>query len=169
MGLPRPFHLLVLSDIFVNFDLEKSMPAQIKMAPSVPRQLSCGRILLTFCSKCYTVYLLNQMIIIVYSFLETGNSFWTLHIRFRRGVSTITQTLYKVSEAIWDVLHPIYMSPPTMEDWKQIEHQMELSQLCWLLGWQACHDKSSTKFIFSVLQLQGIFFNSTHDSCGCRL
>ena len=65
------------------------------------------------------------MIIFVYSFLATSDSFWTLHIRFRRGVSTIAQAVYEVSEAIWDVLHPIYMSPPTIEDWKQIE------QLCW--------------------------------------
>ncbi|MCG8621874.1 MAG: hypothetical protein MJE68_07750 [Proteobacteria bacterium] len=66
--------------------------------------------------------LLNQMIIIVYSFLATGDSFWTLHIRFRRGVSTIAQAVYEVSEAIWTVLHPIYMKAPTMEDWRQIEH-----------------------------------------------
>ena len=37
-------------------------------------------------------------------------------------MSTIAQAVYEVSEAIWDVLHPIYMSPPTIEDWKQIEH-----------------------------------------------
>ena len=67
------------------------------------------------------MYLLNKMIIIVYSFRAMGDSFWTLHIRFRRGVSTIAQAVYKVSEAIWNVLHPIYMSPPTIEDWKQIE------------------------------------------------
>ena len=63
------------------------------------------------------------MFLIVYSFLATGDSFWMLHIRFRRGVSTIAQAVYEVSEAICDVLHRIYMSPPTMEDWKQIEHR----------------------------------------------
>ena len=68
-------------------------------------------------------YLINQMLIIVYSFLATGDSFWTLHIRFRRGVSTIAQAVYEVSEAIWTVLHPIYMQAPTMGDWKQIEHR----------------------------------------------
>ena len=63
------------------------------------------------------------MLVIVYSFLATGDSFWMLHIRFRRGVSTIAQAVYEVCEVIWDVMHPIYMSPPTMEDWRQIEHR----------------------------------------------
>ena len=34
---------------------------------------------------------------------------------------------------------------------------MELSKLCRLLGWQACNDKSSTKFTFSVGFLKGFF------------
>ena len=63
------------------------------------------------------------MIIIVYSFLATGDSFWTLHICFRRDVFAIAQAVYKVSESIWTVLHPIYMKPPTLDDWKQIEYR----------------------------------------------
>ena len=62
------------------------------------------------------------MLIIVYSFLATGDSFWTLHIRFRRGTSTISQAVYDVCDALWDVMNPIYMKPPTEDDWKQIEH-----------------------------------------------
>ena len=68
------------------------------------------------------------MNVIVYSFLVKGNSFWTLHIRFRRGASTISQVIYDVCDAIWEVMHPIYMKPPTMEDWKQIEHRFST---CW--------------------------------------
>ena len=67
--------------------------------------------------------LLNQMLLIIYSFLATGDSFWTLHIRFRRGASTIAQVVYDVCDAIWEVMHPIYMAPPTVDDWKQIEHR----------------------------------------------
>ena len=63
------------------------------------------------------------MIIIIYSFLATGDSFWTLHIHFRWGVSTIAQAVYEVSESIWTVLHPIYMKPPTLDNWKQIEYR----------------------------------------------
>ena len=63
------------------------------------------------------------MCIIVYSFLATGDSFWTLHTRFRRGASTIPQIVYEVCDSIYEVLQPIYMSPPSEEDWKQIEHR----------------------------------------------
>ena len=67
--------------------------------------------------------LLNQMLIIVYSFLATGESFWMLHICFRRGVSTIASAVYEVCDAIYSVLQPIYMVPPTEDDWRQIEHR----------------------------------------------
>ena len=67
--------------------------------------------------------LLNQMLIIVYSFLATGESFWMLHVRFRRGVSTIASAVYEVCDAIYSVLQPIYMVPPTEDDWRQIEHR----------------------------------------------
>ena len=57
------------------------------------------------------------------SFLATGDSFWMLSTRFRRGESTVAQVVYDVSEAIWEVMSPIYMAPPTEDDWWQIEHQ----------------------------------------------
>ena len=63
------------------------------------------------------------MCIIVHSFLATGNSFWTLHTRFRRGASTIPQIVYEVCDSIYEVLQPIDMSPPSEEDWKQIEQR----------------------------------------------
>ena len=51
-----------------------------------------------------------------------GDSFLTLHICFWWGTSTISQAVYDVCDAIWEVMHPVYMKPPTKEDWKQIEH-----------------------------------------------
>ena len=33
------------------------------------------------------------------------------------------QIVYKVCDSIYEVLQPIYMSPPSEEDWKQIEHR----------------------------------------------
>ena len=65
------------------------------------------------------------MLLIFFSFLAMGDSFWTLHIRFRRGTSTISQAVYDVCDAIWEVIHPIYLKPPTEDDWKQIEHHFE--------------------------------------------
>ena len=53
------------------------------------------------------------MIIIIYSFLVTGNSFWTLHIRFKRGVLTIAQAVYEISEDFWDILYLIYIYEST--------------------------------------------------------
>ena len=35
----------------------------------------------------------------------------------------MAQVVYDVSEAIWEVMSPIYMAPPTENDWKQIEHR----------------------------------------------
>ena len=68
----------------------------------------------------------HQLCIIVYSFLATGDSFWTLHTRFQRGASTIPQIVYEVCDSIYQVLQPIYMSPPSEDDWKQIEHGFNL-------------------------------------------
>ena len=62
------------------------------------------------------------MLVIVYSFLVTGDLFWMLDLQFRRGVSTISQVIYDVCDAIWEVIHPIYIAPPTADDWRQIEH-----------------------------------------------
>ena len=59
----------------------------------------------------------------LFSFLATGDSFWTLSTRFHRGESRVTQVVYDVSEAIWEVMSPIYMAPPTENDWRQIEHR----------------------------------------------
>ena len=63
------------------------------------------------------------MLVIVYSFLATGDSFFTLSVRFRCGTSTVTCAVYKVCDAIWQVLQPIYMQAPTEDDWKHIEHR----------------------------------------------
>ena len=60
---------------------------------------------------------------LLFSFLATGDSFWTLSTHFHRGESTVAQVVYDVSEAIWEVMSPIYMAPPTENDWWQIEHR----------------------------------------------
>ena len=66
----------------------------------------------------------HQQCMIYFSFFTTGDSFWMLHTRFRRGAATITFIVYQVCDCIYQVLQPIYMSPPpSEEDWKQIEHR----------------------------------------------
>ena len=45
-----------------------------------------------------------------------------LHTRFRHGAATIASIVYNVCDSIYEVLQPIYMSPPSEEDWKQIKH-----------------------------------------------
>ena len=50
------------------------------------------------------------------------DSFWTPSIRFRWEQSTVTQAVYEVCDTIWNTLHPIYMAPLTVNDWRQIEH-----------------------------------------------
>ena len=65
----------------------------------------------------------HQECMIYFSFLATGNSFWTLHTRFQRGAATIASIVYEVCDCIYQVLQPIFMSPPSEEDWKQIEHR----------------------------------------------
>ena len=73
---------------------------------------------------CIIMYLLNQMLCFyLFSFLATGDSFWTLSTCICRGESTVAQLVYDVSEAIWQVMSPIYMAPPTENDWRQIEHR----------------------------------------------
>ena len=96
------------------------------------------------------------MLIIVYSFLATGDSFFTLSIRFRRGTSTVASAVYEVCDAIWQVLQPIYMKELDEDDWKQIEHRFSTR---W--NFPNCvgaldgkrDDKSTTKLLQHVLQL----------------
>ena len=59
---------------------------------------------------------------IIYSFLATGDSFVTLAGRFRVGASTVHRAIKKTCQAVWDILSPTYMKPPTRQDWQRIEH-----------------------------------------------
>ena len=58
-----------------------------------------------------------------FSFLSTGDSFGTLKARFRVGKSTIHNIIIETCSAIWDVMQPIYMPEPTIEDWLRIEKE----------------------------------------------
>ena len=54
------------------------------------------------------------------SFLATGDSFNTLALHFRLGVSTVQKIIMDTCHAIWDPLAPTYLPEPKKEDWKNI-------------------------------------------------
>ena len=55
---------------------------------------------------------MNQFALHCLSFLATSDSFWTLHTQFRREAATIASIVYEVCDSIYQVLQPIYMTPP---------------------------------------------------------
>ena len=57
------------------------------------------------------------------SFLATRDSYQTLANRFRVGVSKVHKIIHEVCDAIWDVLQPLEMAPPTEQDWQRIEKE----------------------------------------------
>ena len=57
------------------------------------------------------------------SFLATGDSYQTLANRFRVGVSKVHEIIHEVCDAIWDVLQPPEMAPPTEKDWQRIDKE----------------------------------------------
>ena len=91
---------------------------------------------------------MNQFALHCLSFLATGDSFWTLHTQFRRGAATIASIVYEVCDSIYQVLQPIYMTPPTEEDWKQIEYRFNTKwnfpNCLGALGWETHYDASSS-------------------------
>ena len=55
----------------------------------------------------------------------SGNWRFILANRFRVGVSKVHEIVHEVCDAIWDVLQPLEMAPPTEDDWKRIESKFD--------------------------------------------
>ena len=72
---------------------------------------------------CMSVQIGLFLVIHNFSFLSTGDSFGTLKAKFRVGKSTIHNIIIEICSAIWDVIQPIYMPEPTIEDWLRIEKE----------------------------------------------
>ena len=85
------------------------------MAPKIPRHMT----VLSGCSCIPT----KSNVYYCLQFPSNWRFLWTLHTRFRRGASTIPQIVYEVCDSIYQVLQPIYMQPPSKDDWNQIEHR----------------------------------------------
>lgn len=58
--------------------------------------------------------------------LATGDSYHSLHLLFRIGVSTIKRIIVETCDALWDVLCPIVLSEPTKDEWKKMADEFEL-------------------------------------------
>ena len=55
--------------------------------------------------------------------MSSGDSFHTLHHRFRLGLSTIHGVVLETCKAIWEELAPTEMAAPTTQDWIRIEKE----------------------------------------------
>ena len=55
-----------------------------------------------------------------FSFLSAGDSFNTLALCFRLGVSTVQKIIMDTCDAIWESLAPTYLPEPKKKDWKNI-------------------------------------------------
>ena len=51
--------------------------------------------------------------------LASGNSQTSIAFEFRMGISTVNKIIAEVCSAIWLALQPIYLKPPTTEQWRK--------------------------------------------------
>ncbi|PNF36798.1 hypothetical protein B7P43_G09637, partial [Cryptotermes secundus] len=57
---------------------------------------------------------------ISFRYLATGESFHSLALHFRLGVSTVSQIIKQTCITIWNVLRATYLPTPTTEMWRQV-------------------------------------------------
>lgn len=68
----------------------------------------------------------EERLVITLRFLSTGMSQQDLCFAFRVGRTTVCNIVREVCAAIFDILSPIYMRPPTTEDeWRHISNDFE--------------------------------------------
>lgn len=63
------------------------------------------------------------IVIVIYRFLASGNSFASLAGDFRLGITTVSKIVKQMLPVLWHVLQPLHMKPPTTEDFKEIADQ----------------------------------------------
>ena len=113
----------------------------------------------------------SNAMLLLFSFLAIGDSFWTQSIRFWRGQSTVTQAVYEVCSAIWDVMQSMYIAPAAENDW-HIEHWFSTR---W--NFSNCLSALDGKHIImgsppnsnSMFHNYKGFFNHFNGLCGCWL
>lgn len=52
--------------------------------------------------------------------MATGSNFSILHFEFLMGISTISMIVRETCEILWNILQPIEMAVPTIDDWLDI-------------------------------------------------
>ncbi|XP_071946017.1 uncharacterized protein [Antedon mediterranea] len=67
----------------------------------------------------------RERLAICLRFLASGDSYTSLHYNFRVGISTISAIVLEVADAIWKKLQPVYMAPPTKDEWADISADFE--------------------------------------------
>lgn len=58
-------------------------------------------------------------------YLGTGNSYVCLALDYRIGISTVQSIVNETCEAIWFVLHPIYLQWPPIDELECISRDFE--------------------------------------------
>lgn len=85
--------------------------------------LSCNfvvRISSFFFKLVYNITFVN-----IYRYLSQGVSHQFLAWSFKIGKSTVRQIILETCDVIWDTLYPIYVKPPTENDYKRIAKEFE--------------------------------------------
>ncbi|XP_044766223.1 protein ALP1-like [Coccinella septempunctata] len=67
----------------------------------------------------------EQRLVITLYFLAHGCSMQSVSWSFLVGKATVSVVVRETCQAIWDVLSPIYLKRPTMQDWKTIGNEFE--------------------------------------------
>ena len=57
----------------------------------------------------------NQRVAMALRYLASGESYTSMHMQFRVGLSTISEIVPEVLEALWTVLSPVYLKIPNSE------------------------------------------------------
>ena len=100
----------------------------------------------------------RKRLVIALRYLAEGSSQQALSMSFRVGKSTVCKIVKEVCDAMYNVLSPIYLRPPsTEEEWKQVSE--EFSQL-WNMP--PTHSK---QICLSTFQFELIF----HFECDFRI
>lgn len=59
-----------------------------------------------------------MVIICLFRFLATGDSYKTIAFSYRIGVQTVATIVNETCDAIWELLQPLYMPTPTRQHWE---------------------------------------------------
>ena len=68
----------------------------------------------------------SERLSVTLRYLSTGDSHVTIGSSFRISPTSIGRIINETSQAIWDILMPIYLQVPhTVEEWKKIANEFE--------------------------------------------